>query len=111
MYQIDIHKRGEPGAHRALCQRNGEVTVYRDTNRDRRLDMLLASEDTGDFGINIHRGPREGQDTERNTIYSAGCQVFADERHFDEFMRKCRHCVEAFGNVFTYTLVDEQDFA
>jgi hypothetical protein len=63
---------------------------------------------TGRFGINIHRGPRNGQWSEDNTHYSAGCQVFADDRKFSEFLLMCEHAARAFGNRFTYTLLDEQ---
>ena len=53
IWSIDKHQ----GKYDALCQRNGNVTVYRDANRD-----LMFSEsvtDTGMFGINIHKA---GQD-------------------------------------------------
>lgn len=110
-YQIDIHKRGRPGAHKALCQTLGSVTVYRDKSRDGRLDIMPSTEEAGFFGINIHRGPRGGQWDPDNTIYSAGCQVFADDRHFAEFMQKCEFGRQAFGNKFTYTLLNEKDFS
>ena len=109
-YKIDIHNRGRSGGHKALCQRLDDVTVYRDSNRDGRLDILPGTEQTGRFGINIHRGPRGAVWDPENTIYSAGCQVFADERHFQEFMQKCEFGRQAFGNSFTYTLLHERDF-
>lgn len=62
------------------------------------------------FGINIHRGPRGGQFDPDNTIFSAGCQIFADDRHFAEFIKKCENGKEAFENNFTYTLLHEIDF-
>jgi hypothetical protein len=110
-YAIDIHNRGRTGAHKALCQRLDNVTVHRDSDRDGRLDIMPATEDTGSFGINIHKGPRGGQWDPDNTIYSAGCQVFADDRHFAEFMQKCEFARQAFGNSFTYTLLHEREFS
>lgn len=107
-YKIDIHRRGSPGAHKALCQRNGTVVVYRDNNKDDVLDMV--NPQSGMFGINIHRGPMNGTMDTSNDIYSAGCQVFADRRHFAEFMLKCENGREAFGNSFTYTLLLQSDF-
>ncbi|WBQ08980.1 hypothetical protein L2D01_08725 [Hyphomonadaceae bacterium ML37] len=107
-YKIDIHNRGRPGAHKALCQRLGQVVVYRDNNRDDVLDML--NPQSGMFGINIHRGPMNGNMDTANSIYSAGCQVFADRRHFEEFMLKCEHGMNSFGNAFTYTLLLQSDF-
>ncbi|MEM8930779.1 MAG: hypothetical protein AAGE94_06370 [Acidobacteriota bacterium] len=109
-YRIDVHRRGRRGGHKALCQRGGEVEVYRDANRDDRVDRDLDSIQSGFFGINIHKGPRGGDASSENTIFSAGCQVFADDRHFDEFLTKCEHGRVAFGNSFTYTLLHERDF-
>jgi len=109
-HKLDIHKRGTSSAHKALCQNLGEVVVYRDKNLDGTLDMRPESEDAGYFGINIHRGPRNGKWDENNRNYSAGCQVFADDRKFDEFLLMCENAEQAFGNKFTYTLLNEQDF-
>ncbi|WP_271103997.1 hypothetical protein [Pseudomonas tohonis] len=108
-YALDIHRRGEKSAHEALCQKLQKVTVYRDNNKNGSLNMIPGSTQTGFFGINIHRGPRNGQWAEDNTNYSAGCQVFADDRKFDEFLLLCQHARDAFGNKFTYTLLDEKD--
>ncbi len=108
-YAIDIHKRGRPGAHKALCQRLDSVTVYRDNNKDGVLNFV--NPESGMFGINIHRGPLNGDMDTKNTNYSAGCQVFADRRHFEEFMLSCENGRAAFGNKFTYTLLLESDFA
>ena len=110
-YKIDIHHRGKPGAHKALCQSLSTITVYRDANKDGRLDIMPETIDTGYFGINIHRGPANAQWDPDNDIYSAGCQVFADHRHFAEFMQKCTFAAESFGNAFTYTLMNEKDFS
>lgn len=107
-YKLDIHKRGRKGAHKALCQRSGNVVVYRDRNYDTTLDMDAT--DTGMFGINIHRGPMNGDYETRNDVYSAGCQVFADRRHFSDFLQKCEFGEMAFGNSFTYTLLNQADF-
>ena len=109
-YKIAYHRRWRPGAHKALCQRLGKVTVYRDNNRDGRLDIMPETQETGMFGINIHKGPHSGDWEPVNSIYSAGCQVFADDRNFKEFITKCEFGRQAFGNSFTYTLLLERDF-
>lgn len=103
---IDKHK----GQYDAICQRLGNVKVYRDNNRNGNLDIDSARIVTGMFGINIHKGPLNGDWNSDNTQFSAGCQVFADARHFQEFMLKCKNARNAFGNKFTYTLLNERDF-
>jgi len=105
-YNISKHK----GRYDALCQRLGNVNVYRDNNKDGKLNMDETTIQTGIFYINIHKGPLNGDFDSANTIYSAGCQVFADSRHFAEFMLKCKNGAAAFGNKFTYTLLNERDF-
>lgn len=108
-YALDIHRRGKKGAHEALCQKLKNVTVYRDKDRNGILNMDPSSIESGFFGINLHRGPRNGQWSEDNENYSAGCQVFADDRKFDEFLLLCKHAEASFGNQFTYTLLSEAD--
>ena len=106
VYKIDKHG----GRYYALCQRLGNVSVFRDNDRNGTLALNPATVESGAFGINIHRGPRNGHwGADNSPRYSAGCQVFADSRHFKEFMDKCRNGEKAFGNKFTYTLVNERD--
>lgn len=105
-YCIDIHN----DRYEALCQRLGNVKVYRDNNRDGNLNTDPAKIETGMFGINIHKGLLNGDWNTDNIQFSAGCRVFADSRHFDEFMLKCKNARNAFGNKFTYTLLNERDF-
>lgn len=103
---IDKHK----GQYDALCQRLGNVRVFRDADRDGNLDINPGRIETGMFGINIHKGPLNGNWNSDNIQFSAGCQVFADARHFQEFMLKCKNARDTFGNRFTYTLLNERDF-
>jgi len=106
-YQLDIHNRGRAGGHLALCQRLGPVTVYRDSNRDAKLNLLAGKTERGMFNINIHRTTEDYIQRQR---FSAGCQVFADQRQFEDFLLKCKAGEKAFGNKFTYTLLHERDF-
>lgn len=101
-----MHRHGRPGGHKALVQQK-PITVYRDKNRDGTLHYQ--NPEDGMFGINIHRGPINGSWDSSSERYSAGCTVFADQRHFEEFMLKCRFGEESFGNSFTYTLIEEED--
>lgn len=105
-YMIDKHRNN----YYALCQRLQPVKVFRDNDRDGTLRLNPATVEEGMFAINIHKGPLNGDWNSENSIYSAGCQVFADSRHFNEFMMKCRNGERQFGNKFTYTLLNESDF-
>lgn len=103
------------GTYYALCQGQNEATdkvsVYRDGNRNGSLELQPETIEEGIFGINIHKGPKNGTwGSDNHERYSAGCQVFADSRHFKEFMQIVRHGEKAFGNKFTYTLLNEKDF-
>ena len=106
-YQLDVHNRGLASGHMALCQRLKPVTVYRDSNRDAQLNLIEGKTQTGMFNINIHRTSERYINEQR---FSAGCQVFADQRQFADFILKCQEGKKAFGNKFTYTLLHERDF-
>ena len=93
----------------ALTQRLGEVKVFRDNDKDTKLEMSEQQIDEGYFGINIHK---HGSSYEREFVRgaSAGCQVFKNTKDFNEFMELCHISADLFGNSFTYTLIDEDDF-
>lgn len=101
-YAIGKHR----GQYDALKQVR-PVTVFRDKNRDRQVDtdQLTA---TGLFGINIHRAAKAGE-PESVDRFSAGCQVIQNPDDFDIFMAMARAGANAFGNAFTYTLLNEAD--
>jgi hypothetical protein len=101
-YQIGLHR----GQYYALVQRR-PVTVLRDYDRNAVLDFNNGRPNTGMFGINIHRAAVNGT-TKVVDKYSAGCQVFASATDFDRFMQLCEKHKALYGNVFTYTLIDER---
>lgn len=101
------YKVGKHRGYRALEQ-VGDVTVYRDDDRDDELDVGLV-EQTGVFKINIHRAHQTHTSSVVNR-WSAGCQVIADPIHFDFLMRLCTEAAHVWGNRFTYTLLEESDF-
>lgn len=107
---VNTYKRGmHRGKYLALTQKLGKVTVYRDYNRDAVLDFNNGKEQTGDFGINIHRANRVGN-TETIGKNSAGCQVFQNADDFAEFMAMTKKQADLYGNKFTYTLIDERAY-
>lgn len=103
VYQIAKHR----GKYYALCQRNGKVTVIRDYNRNAVLDFNNGREETGMFGINLHRARKLGE-TYTIDIFSAGCQVFKNANDFNFFMKMCEVHRKLYGNKFTYTLIDKR---
>jgi len=107
---VNTYKRGfHRGKYLALTQSLGKVTVYRDYNRDAVLDFDNGKEQTGGFGINIHRANRVGN-TETIGKNSAGCQVFQNADDFAEFMAMTKKQADLYGNKFTYTLIDERAY-
>jgi hypothetical protein len=104
VYEIDLHN----GKYEAICQRLGPVTVYRDDDKDTEYDMLEGTEQTGMFGINLHRASayKELDDVDKN---SAGCQVIQDPNEYEVHMGIASMAAEIWGNKFTYTLINEND--
>ena len=104
-YKIDLHN----GKYYALTQRLNPVVVIRDYDRNNVLDFNNGKEETGMFGINIHRASLVGT-TKFIDKYSAGCQVFSNIDDFNKFMEMAYKQKDLYGNKFTYTLIDERKY-
>ena len=102
------YKIGKHRGYKAL-QQHKEMTVFRDANRDNILDTRGMDEETGIFGINIHRANAYRPSTVVGK-WSAGCQVLQDPDHFQFLLTLCERGKEKFDNSFTYTLLEENDF-
>lgn len=100
VWMIDKHQ----GKYDALCQRLGNVIVYRDA--DRNATFNESATDAGMFGINIHKA---GTDSTWVENWSEGCQVFKRVKDFDAFMSICRKAAKIHGNKFSYTLIESTD--
>ena len=98
LWRIGIHK----GKYKALVQ-NRPVTVYRDNNKDSVYDIEAATLHTGVFGINLHHA---GTDSVSVDKWSAGCQVVARLRDFQQLMSIVS---KQNSNTFTYTLLKEEE--
>lgn len=104
-WQLGLHQ----GKYRALVQRK-PVTVYRDNNKDNKLDFNVRTE-TGFFGVNVHRSRGLPGSKGINVFnFSAGCQVIASYDEFQEFIKLCDISAKKFGNSFTYTLFTQSQF-
>lgn len=103
-YRLGKHQ----GKYEALVQ-SKPVTVIRDFNRDNKLDFASGKEQTGMFGINIHKSSSTGESILVNK-WSAGCQVFARINEYNEFIDLCKKSIGEWSNEFTYTLINKSLF-
>lgn len=94
------------GKYDALVQ-NKPITVIRDYDRNAVLDFNNGKEETGLFGINIHKAGENSQDV---NDWSAGCQVFQKSSDFNDFMTLVNKQKQLYGKNFTYTLIDERAY-
>nr|WP_238937526.1 hypothetical protein [Pseudoalteromonas sp. S16_S37] len=95
------------GKYKALVQ-NKPVLVLRDNdkNEDLQTDGSQAELQSGYFGINCHRA---GEHVESKLVgkWSAGCQVIADPRDYEEFISLCEQSAARYGTIFSYTLLEQ----
>lgn len=105
VYKIDKHA----GKYDALCQRNGEVRVYRDGDRDNNLELDPSTIEKGWFGINLHAATqRAGGESTAVEKWSAGCQVHSTQVGFARMMELARRQIDRIGmDTFSYTLLEE----
>lgn len=102
MWQVGMHQ----GKYRALVQRR-PVTVYRDNDGNRQLNPG-GNEQTGLFGINLHRASESVTSTQVDR-WSAGCQVLSMPQDFALVMALVDRALVRWGNSFSYTLLEEAD--
>lgn len=103
-YRGAFKKGKHKGQYDALVQ-NKPVKVYRDNNKDKVLDFDPATIEEGMFGINIHKA---GYESVIVDSWSAGCQVLAKTGDFNELMRVVDLAIPNWGNIFSYTLLEEK---
>lgn len=100
LFKIGKHR----NKYEALIQKR-PVTVLRDKDKDELIDPQ--SHMSGMFGINMHHG-YNSTNIDKN---SAGCQVFKYvKEQKDGFMSDIKRSAERYGNSFTYTLLNKNDF-
>tara|TARA_R100000742_G_C4279126_1_gene102982 strand:- start:2314 stop:2889 length:576 start_codon:yes stop_codon:yes gene_type:complete len=100
-HKLGLHK-GKPG----LVQIK-PVDVYRDGNRDEYHDPYGEIESSV-IGLNVHRAGTNSVVVGR---WSAGCVVFANEVHADDFLAICEESAKLYGDNFTLTLVKASELA
>ena len=102
LWRLGLHR----GRYEALVQ-CGDCTVYRDHDRDTRLDGRV--EDRGVFGINLHRAADRLDVPDSVDRWSAGCQVVPDSGDYGVLIALCKRQARDHGNQFNYALIEEQD--
>ena len=101
-FKLGKHK----GQYDALVQ-NRPLPLYRDNNKDGKVDLVnLFSPEM--CGINFHRASAVRKSLQVDS-WSAGCQVVADPKDFDEIMRILKESAKRYGPEFTYTLFSSND--
>jgi len=103
------YKVGPHGKSRyEACRQVKPIPVYRDNNKDSRLDMDTATIDRGIHYTNIHHGWGSSR-VGRN---SAGCMVIKSKYKFEKyFMPMVKKSAELYGDTFSFTLFNSSDFA
>lgn len=132
-----IWQLGKHSGYDALVQRK-PITVIRDFNKDILLDYqfhglkylerritpnnqsghttkyytpdgkVVHIEDTGFFGINLHRASK-WKLLRKIGLYSAGCVVVRDYNHYNKLIDILKKGANNWGNSFTFTLITESD--
>ena len=103
LWELATHK-GQPAFRQV-----GDVTVYRDGDRDNELDMDPGTKRTGVFAINGHRAGAASKLVDR---WSAGCQVWSRAADLERALELGRAQLKAHPTwkaTFTYTLFDAAD--
>jgi hypothetical protein len=109
-YKIGIHGRTGNFPYEALEQIGG-MEYVRDNNKDNVLDIDPSKKIKGVFKTNLHRCSRH-KIVRYIGLYSAGCQVIQNPKHFDELMVTAKRQVSlGWGDKFSYTLFNIKDFS
>lgn len=109
VYKLGIHGTGNY-KHLALLQQK-PITIYRDSNRDKILDMKPIKTTEGIYGINLHGANIWNDIIDSIGRYSAGCQVIAKKTQYEIFFNILqKQLLKGLGDEFSYTLFKSTDF-
>jgi hypothetical protein len=86
----------------------GPVKVFRDNNKDNKLDLVNAPTEVGVFGGNLHRSNELHQSVLVDG-WSEMCQVLSDPADFVLLMTVCQRAFDKGFKKFDYTLLEQKD--
>ena len=108
-YKIGIHNRSKPVNSYSALEQIGAMAYVRDNNKDNVLDIDPSKKITGIFKTNLHRCSK-WKIVRYIGLYSAGCQVIQDPKHFDALMDTAKRQVSlGWGDKYSYTLFNISD--
>ncbi len=90
-------------------QQIAPVQVFRDATKSLEISDCESDTDEGIFGINIHKMSNPGAKGFPVNNWSEGCQG-AQEPDFKQILPVVRQAVSIYGNIFTATLLESEDF-
>ncbi len=104
-WQVGMHK----GKQLAFVQTGAPMQVYRDRNRDGKMDFDPKTIEAGYFGMNGHHGALS--DVNLIGQWSAGCQVWRFHKAHQDMMNLVQdNAKKTKQKDYTYTLLEQKDF-
>ena len=108
-YKIGIHNRSKPVNSYSSLEQCGAMEYVRDNNKDNVLDIDPSKKIKGVFKTNLHRASKY-RVLRYISLYSAGCQVIQNPKHFDALMDTAKRQVSlGWGDKYSYTLFNIND--
>ncbi len=101
-YKLGLHK----GKIKAFVQ-DGPVKLYRDKNKDDKIDINPNTIDSGYYGVNIH--PTSVFNPKFIGPWSAACQVPQNKEEFARLINLAEEHKNLYGNKFKYSLLLEEE--
>ena len=114
VYKLGIHNRSRPSRSYEALEQVKPMKYFRDNNKDQVLDYSGKIYE-GNFKTNIHRSAKSGW-SKFVDKWSAGCQVITgffrntETTNWERFLTLCKMSERKYGNLFSYTLINEKDF-
>jgi hypothetical protein len=114
-YRVGIHGRSSSSGGYTALEQKIPMRYVRDNNLNSKLDFSLYENPSNIFSANIKTNIHRAHLSRLQSVvekYSAGCQVIQDSADFLELLDICKLAIaHGWNNSFTYTLLEERDFA